>query len=382
MMTLKGASYLAPEGKFKEGNILIGKGKILSVGDTNCGGECLDFAGYRIIPGLIDVHTHGAIGIDAMTAGPESLIKLSQFLAEHGVTTFFPTTITSGLPDLLGAVQRIREAALQPNLGASIAGIHYEGPYISKKFAGCHDPNRIQAPDVEGVKKILSAAGPELLRRITIAPELEGARELIRFAVSNGFSVSIGHSGADYQTAMEALTWGASSFTHLFNAMRGIHHREPGTAAAGLLSDAYTELICDGIHVCPEIIGLIHRLKRPGKLVLITDSMLATGLADGAFSFGGMDITVSGGVARAKNNVLAGSTLLLINGVKNLMSFTGIPLEEAVLAATANPAAAVGLERITGSIESGKRADLVVVDEDLNVICTVCRGAIVYRRQK
>lgn len=380
MMTLEGAAYLAPEGKFKEGNIRIDNGRIFSVGGTDCSGECLDFAGYRIIPGLIDVHTHGAIGVDAMTAEPEHLLTLSRFLAEHGVTSFFPTTITSGLPELLHAVQRIREASENPGLAAAIAGIHYEGPYISRKFAGCHDPNRIQPPDVEGIKKILSAAGPDLLRRITVAPELEGARELIRFAVLNGFSVSIGHSGADYQTAMEALAWGASSFTHLFNAMRGIHHREPGTAAAGLLSDAYAELICDGIHVCPEIVGMIHRLKGPGKLVLITDSMLATGLADGAFSFGGMEITVSQGVARAKNNVLAGSTLLLINGVKNLMSFTGIPLEEAVLAATANPAAAVGLERITGSIEHGKRADLVVVDKDLNVICTICRGTVVYRR--
>jgi N-acetylglucosamine-6-phosphate deacetylase len=202
--------------------------------------------------------------------------------------------------------------------------------------------------------------------------------DLIRYIVGMGGYVSIGHSDSVFETAQEAVNCGANSFTHLFNAMRGIHHREPGTVGAGLLSRAYGELICDGIHLHPEIVKLVCIMKGIDRVIAITDSMQATGLHDGDYLFAGSRVLVRDGAARQPDGKLAGSTLLLRNCVTNLARFVNIPFERAILTATINPAKAVGLYGVTGSIESGKRADLVVVDDQMNIRYTFCRGKKIY----
>jgi N-acetylglucosamine-6-phosphate deacetylase len=216
---------------------------------------------------------------------------------------------------------------------------------------------------------------------MTVAPEIDGAEEFVKFVCQNGGNISVGHTDADYKTAMGALNAGASSFTHLFNAMRGIHHREAGTAGAALLSGAYTELICDGLHLCPEIICLALRLKGYEKIILVTDSMKATGLNDGIYNFGGLKVNVKGAEARLDDGTLAGSTLRLVDGVRNLEKFTGLPFKKVVMTATLNPARATGIDAFTGSIEPGKRADLVILDDDKNIIYTISSGTIVYQRE-
>lgn len=381
MLTLKNARYYAPDGHFKNGDIVIDGTRICPAG-TAPAGEILDAGGYCVIPGLIDIHTHGAVGIDTMSADKKAFEKLSAFYASHGVTTFMPTTITCTAADLRETLKKIKNASESRKLAAAIAGAHVEGPYINKKYKGCHDKTLICTPQEGDCADFLKILGKDLKLRVTIAPEIAGAHNFIRFLCQNGGSATLGHSDAVYSECNDALSLGANSFTHLFNAMRGLHHREPGTVGAALLSDAYVELICDGVHLHPDIIKLVNKVKSKDRIILITDSMCATGMKDGSCFFGGTDIIVKSSIARTEDGTLAGSTLLLIDGLKNFMRFTGTSLESALPLATINPAKAIGIDGVTGTIEAGKRADLVVADKNLNVAATVCAGRVVYRAGK
>lgn len=381
MKYVKNGRCLMPDGAFAQTDLAFDGDRITSVGAylPQTGAETADASGCFVIPGLIDIHTHGAVGVDATVTDREGLSRLSTFYAAGGVTSFLPTTVTSDLETLYTAAGRIASAAKDGVPGASVEGAHIEGPYISPIQPGCQEVRMIRKPDISEFNRFRALLG-DLTLRFTVAPELDHAAEFIRHARENGALVTIGHTDADYETSMRALRDGANCFTHLFNAMRGLHHRQAGTVGAALSSDAFAELICDGLHVCPEVVRLVCRLKGPDKLVLITDSMNATGLPDGEYEFAGSRITVSGGAARSPEGRLAGSTLRLFDGVKNLMKFTGASFAQAVCAATRNPAEAIGRAGDLGTLAPGKRADLVILDGELNILYTICKGNVVYRR--
>lgn len=379
---LKNGSWLGPDGTYHAGSLRLDGDYIDSVDTDSRAGDVCDMTGLRILPGLIDVHTHGAIGYDTMKATPEQIAEWSRFLARHGVTAFFPTTLTASMEDIRRALGNVREAARSPHLGAAIMGAHIEGPFLSAKFKGTHEETLLCDPSIEETDRFREILGPKLLLRMTVAPERPGAMELIRHIRDFGGTVSVGHCDASYEVACRALEAGATSFTHVFNAMRGLHHREPGTVGAALTTDSFTEAICDGIHLHPATVKLIYRTKGPDKMVAITDAMQAAGLRDGDYPFAGAMVHVEGGVARNPAGNLAGSTLLLCDGVKNIAKFAGIAPEQALQTATLNPARAVGLDRITGSIVPGKLADLIAVDSQGNIRCTFCRGRLVYDAAK
>lgn len=376
MILLKQCDYLAPDGNFVKGDILIDGDKISGVGEIM--GEpddtyIIDLEGKKVIPGLIDIHFHGALGYDMMDAASAQIVEIARFLAEGGVTSFLPTTITSTMPDLYRVLMNIKDATSLNDYGASILGAHIEGPYINPKQKGCHDPALMKPPVIEEYREFKRILG-DLKVHLTVAPELAGSMEFVKYVTDDGNTVSIGHSNADSGTVARGLDSGANVFTHLFNGMKGLHHREPGVAGAALVGDAFAEVICDGIHVHPEIVKLIYRMKGKERVVLVTDAMAATGLGDGEYFFGGFKIKVVDGIARKDDGTLASSTLSLFKAVKNMMQITGIPFAEAVAMASINPARVIGIDKITGSIEPGKRADLVLINDSLEVEAVICRG--------
>lgn len=381
MIVLKGGKYLTPEGGFEYGDLVFNGSKINSVGQNfNCGAEdeIIDITGCLVIPGLVDIHTHGALGYDVSVSKPEEIVELSKFYAKNGVTSFMPTTMTATDEAIYQSISNIKAAAESEQLGATIIGVHAEGPYINPARGGCHQKDLIRLPKTADADKIKEILGNKLIWRETVAPEMPGMLNFIKYVVKKGGYVSIGHTDADANTVFEAIDAGANCFTHLFNAMKGIHHREPGTAGAALVSDAFVELICDGIHVNPEIVKLIYKAKGPDQMVLITDSMPATGLDDQSLIFGGVKVIVKNGIAKTEDGTLAGSTLLLKNAVENLAKFTGISFADAVRAASINPAKVIGIDSVTGSIAPGKRADIVVMDKNHHILFTYCRGKMVY----
>lgn len=376
MILLKGGYYLSGDGNFKRADILIEGEKIISIQDKieqKDGFITWNFKGCRLIPGFIDIHMHGALGYDVMVSSPSQIIEIAEHLAREGTTSFFPTTITANTDEVFEAIVNIKRAATSNMSGASIEGVHIEGPYINPRQKGCHDIVKMKQPSMEEYKEFKALAG-DLKIHMTVAPELNGSFEFIDYVTRNGGTISIGHSDACSDIVEEALKHGAGIFTHLFNGMKGIHHREPGVAGTALLSEAYVELICDGIHVHPDIIRLIHRLKGKDKIVLVTDAMQAKGLGDGRYQFGGFTVIVSNGIARMEDGTLASSTLSMFNAVKNFVKFTGVRLEEAINMASLNPAKAIGIDYKTGSLEVGKRADIVVIDDGLQVEAVFYRG--------
>ena len=263
------------ECNFEKADILIDGESIKSIESKiepieNC--IIFDLKGHKIIPGLIDIHIHGALGYDVMMSSPSQIIKIAEHLAQEGTTSFFPTTITAEIGEIYNAIGNINKAAVINESGASIEGVHIEGPYLNPKQKGCHDITKMKAPSIDEYLKFKSRAG-DLKLHMTVAPELTDSIEFIDFVSKDSSTISIGHSDASSDIIKEALDHGAKIFTHLFNGMRGIHHREPGAAGAALLSDAYVELICDGIHVHPDIIKLIHKIKGKDKIVLVSDAM-------------------------------------------------------------------------------------------------------------
>ena len=325
--------------------------------------ETLDAEGGYLIPGLIDVHTHAAVGADASDGDSAGIARMAGHFAKNGVTAFCPTTMTLPEEMLKKAIRSIRDCAL-PEGSARIAGIHLEGPFVSREKCGAQNPDYIALPDPDMFKRLQDAA-EGTIRLITIAPEAEGAEQFIR-AVSGMCTVSLGHTTADYDTAMRAFVAGASHVTHLFNAMPSLQHRAPGVIAAASDAMATVELIPDGLHVHPAVVRLTHRLFGQ-KLVLISDSLRCAGMPDGTYEFGGQLITLRDKKATLEGtDTLAGSCIHLMEGLRRAVSF-GIPLEAAVTAATETPAKAIGVFDRIGSIEQGKEADLVLLDDALQV---------------
>jgi N-acetylglucosamine-6-phosphate deacetylase len=325
-----------------------------------------------IVPGFIDCHVHGGDGADFMDADDAGTARILAFHARHGTTALAATTLSASPPDLRRAVTAIDRASRNRGRGAEICAIHLEGPYINPERAGAQDRASIRPPDIAELDALLAAA-PELPWIVTLAPELPGARALVEH-FRGRVTFSIGHTAADYETAVAALGWGASHFTHLFNAMSGLHHREPGAAAAALLSAAATaELIADGIHVHPALLRLAA-LMMPDRAVLVTDAIRACGMPDGTYNLYRHEVTVAEGAARLAGGELAGSLLTMSAAVRDMVGFAGLAVESVIPLATEVPARILGIAGRKGKLEPGYDADLVLLDESLDVERVFAKG--------
>ncbi len=366
---------------FREGDILVVDRRIAAVADgtripPEAGDEVFDVAGCRVIPGLVDVHTHGRAGGDFGTAPAEQLPAMAESYLQSGVTTLLPTLASAPLDELCAAVDRLSglsaAAETDPAL-PYVAGVHLEGRYLNLAKRGAHAPALLAPLDPDELEGLLSRIRGA--RHVSAALELDESGAFLDRALSLGATVALGHSAADYATAASLMERGVTMLTHTFNALPSLHHRDGGAVAAGLLSDrVFCELICDGVHISPEMVRLAYRLARE-RLVLITDSMEATGCPDGEYRIAGMPVTVKDGRAVTHDGAIAGSTLSMWQAVLNLRDFAAIPLEHALYAATMAPALAVGLNREIGSVEAGKRADLLIVDNALSIRHILCGGA-------
>jgi N-acetylglucosamine-6-phosphate deacetylase len=322
-----------------------------------------------VVPGFVDAHVHGGGGASYDSGDPEDAATVARAHLAHGTTTIMASLVTDG-PKALD--HSVRELADLVDDGL-LAGVHLEGPWLSPRHIGAHDPLLLSEPRPEDVEALIEAARGHL-RMVTLAPELPGGLDAVRRLTAAGVVAAIGHTDATYDDARAALDAGATVGTHLFNAMRALHHREPGPVAALLEHpDAYVELIADGVHLHPAVLRLAAS-RKPHLAVLVTDAMAAAAVGDGDYALGQMAVHVRDGVARlADSGAIAGSTLTMAAAVKFAVRSTGLPIEEVVRAATASPAAMLGLDRV-GALRPGFSADLVVLDEELDVTRVLHRG--------
>ncbi len=366
----------------KVADLYIASGKIERLGEVGAiqqsGVEVLDASGLYVSPGFIDLQVNGGGGHNFTDAREGEIQEIISLHAGHGTTGLLATLITGPMGQLREAMEAIARARAT---GAKVVlGVHFEGPFISPERPGAHNHEYILKPSLEQFRA-LTANYRDLIKVVTLAPELPGGDRLIEeiqeFAVP-----ALGHSNATYEEARAAVERGVRLFTHIFNAMSGFHHREPGAVGAALDSDAMVSLIADGVHLHPAAVRLLLKVKGIDKICLITDSISAAGLGDGRYSLAGQEVFVESGVARLADGTLAGSTLTMEKAVKNFLEFTGCSLPEAVRAASLNPARLLGLERRKGTIAVGKDADLVIFDEAFNVHYTIIGGEIVFSRDK
>ncbi len=367
-MVIRGAEVLCEDYRFRQKDVGMEDGIFVENGR----GTVEDASGCYAVPGLVDVHFHGCVGEDISDGSAEGLARMARYEAGRGITTIVPAVMTLPAPRLMEICDMA--ASFSGEEGAVFAGIHLEGPYLSGKKKGAQNGAFLQKPDAEQMGRFCEAAGG-MLRIMTIAPELEGAEEVIR-AFSPVCGMSIGHTDCDYETARQAFRWGADGVTHLFNAMNGLHHREPGAAAAALEdSRCMAEMICDGIHVHPAVVRLAYRLLTAERMVLISDSMRAAGMPDGIYTLGGQDVEVRGKHAFLKGTeTLAGSASDLMDCVRTAVEEVGLDLASAIRCASENPARRARLFDQCGSITPGKRADLVLLDRQLKVRAVYVRG--------
>lgn len=333
--------------------------------------EVIDGNNQLLIPGMVDVHIHGANNFDMMDGTQESIRGVSEACARTGCTNFLVTSVSSSLEDLLLMIKQTKRV-IGNESGAKIAGIHLEGPYLNIEKKGMQNPEFLRHPDITEMREIFNEADG-LIKMVTIAPELPGALELIDFIIEQGAVAAIAHSNASYEQAKYAFSHGADHITHCFNAMPSIHHRAPGLVAAALEADDISlQLIVDGTHVHPGIVRLVHKIKGPGKVVLTTDALQAMGVGDGEYLFGGHHVTVASGIARLSDGTLASSTVSMNKSLQLTTEF-GIPLEDAITMATSTPASILGMNDI-GEIKAGYTADLVLLNEDFDVLATWIDG--------
>jgi N-acetylglucosamine-6-phosphate deacetylase len=374
---------ITPEEQFEEGLLVIDQGKIVYAGEADNGpilekGAVIPVEGW-IVPGLIDIHIHGMNGCDVMDGDLHSLKVISESLARCGVTAFLATTMTAEKERLKQVVTKVAEFMERPTKGAVCLGIHLEGPWIHPMYKGAQNESYITAPSVSDLEEIWGAADRKI-RVVTIAPDIPGSEEAIRRLKELGMTVSIGHTGAKFDQATRALELGATHFTHCFHAMRGFHHREPGTVGAAMYHEsATTELILDGIHSHPTAGQLLYRLKGRERLALVSDAMRATGIGDGTYELGGQVVHVGNGAARLEDGTLAGSILTLNRAVRNAVEWWKVPLREAVHMASLTPASIIGLDGRKGKLKEGYDADFLVLNENGEVFLTAIQGEIVYQ---
>ena len=351
-------------GQFQHGSFRVENGRFAEILTTVPDEDGTDLQGRYVIPGLIDVHNHGNSGADFSDGDYDGLIKMARYLAQNGVTSFAPASMT--LPyDVLEAAYKtaVRLKKEQPEGCARLMGIQMEGPFFSEKKKGAQNGAYLREPDLEAFRRLYDAS-EGLIRIADVAAELPGAVEFTE-KVSKLCTVSIAHTDCSYEDAQAVFRAGARHLTHLYNAMPGIHHRKPGPIGAGSeREDVTAELICDGQHVHPSAVRMAFKLF-PGRVCLISDALRCCGMPDGQYTLGGQDVFLKGGIARLADGTIAGSATNLYDCMRKAVAF-GIPKEQAILSATIVPAREIGRETEIGSIETGKLADFVVCDEALN----------------
>ena len=326
----------------------------------------LDCEGYTVVPGFIDIHIHGCVGRDTCDGSRESIEEMAQYLITKGVTGFCPTTLTVSEETIAAALAAAKDCMDNPVEGAAVLGVNMEGPFISKEKKGAQNEAFVRKPDPELFRKLYEGCGG-IVKLVDIAPEQEGGLDFVK-DIKNICRVSIAHTTADYDEAKAAFDAGITHATHLFNAMTGLNHRSPGVVGA-VFSDkrVMAELICDGHHVHPSVVKTVFDLMGD-RVCVISDALAISGLPEGTESeLGGLPISVKNGTCVLEDGTIAGSISNLHEELKNLVSW-GVPLEAAVKAMTLNPAKAIGADKETGSIEPGKRADLVILDDKLEIV--------------
>lgn len=365
--------------------VLLGKalafdaesGKIVGVVDAAPTGVlCIDAGGNYVAPGLIDLHIHGYLGEDASDGNAEGLKKIACGIAKNGVTAFLPTTMTISKPEILKVLDTARSLKAESRSwdGAEILGIHAEGPFINPDKKGAQAEEHILAPDADFVLE-----HADIITAITIAPEMDKAHTCIkRLAAESDILISMGHTNADFNGAMSAVRDGVRHTTHLFNAMSPLAHRDPGVVGAALAADSVSvEVIADTFHIHPSLYSIIARAKGD-KMILITDCVRAGGMPDGTYELGGQPISVKGIECRLADGTIAGSVLRLNNAIKNVLDHTDLPVSTVFNMASLNPAARVGKADRIGSLEASKDADIIIVDENINILRTIKKGRTIY----
>jgi len=330
-----------------------------------------------VVPGFIDVHTHGAFGKDTVDGTWDAIHTIGRFFAAHGVTSYLPTVGTFTPELIMKAIDNVITCP-QPEDGARHLGIHVEGPYLNVEHRGAQQKDLIRKPDAVEYQQWLDTG---VVKLITIAPEIEKALEFIDLGVEKDVEFSIGHSGASYEQVVEAANHGLKQATHLYNGMLGIHHRNPGTVGAILTDNRiFAQIITDGIHVHPAMVKLAVMAKGISRIILITDSIRGTGLCDGNYDYYGQKFTVKDGIARTPEGGLSGSTLMLDQAIKNMIKFTGMSLNEVLPMATLVPAEAMGWSERRGVLKPGADADVTILNDDLIVEKTFVLGKEVFSK--
>lgn len=366
--------------KIEKGSVLVENGKIKEINPSNVNDtEVIDAEGLYLSPGFIDVHIHGAGGCDTMDGTVESINTIAKTIVQHGTTSFTPTTMTVAAEDIRKSMEVIKKLKEEGTEGANVLGAHLEGPFISPKAIGAQNPNFLLAPSVENYNKIVGDYSDAVVS-ITMAPEVEGAKELIKYLSDNGVTVSMGHTKATYDEAIEGIKCGACHSTHLYNAMTPFTHREPGVVGATFDTDITTETISDGIHISYPALRTAYKQKGTDKVLLVSDAMEACGMPDGQYSLGGQDVIVKNGAARLLDGTLAGSVLTLDKAVKNIYNNSDYPLNEVVRMATYNGAKHCHVEDHKGLIKEGYDADLILFNEDIEIQKVFVNGKEVYNR--
>ena len=362
-MIIKSGKVFQEDGSFLEQTLYVNAHRLVDKAEYQDDGEIIDAEGLLVLPGLVDIHSHGAAGEDFSDGNPEGLKKILRYERCCGITSYCPTSMTFPKERLRQIFASIKGA--QTEEGAKVVGINMEGPFLDPAKKGAHVEKWIAAPDVAFVRE-LNQDVDGLVRLVTLAPNMDGAEEFIK-EMHEEVCISLGHTAADYDCASRAMKLGAHHVTHLYNAMQPFGHRAPGLIGAAMDDpECMVEMICDGYHIHPSAIRAAFRMFGPERVILISDSMRATGMENGTYELGGQEVTVKDRKAVLKDGTLAGSATNLYGCMCKAVEF-GIPLEQAIMAATANPARSIGIFDRVGSIRIGKQADLLLVSENLEL---------------
>lgn len=363
-MIIRNGNVFQEDGTFKKQDLYVENHILVEGEEQVTDKEVIDAEGLKVIPGLVDIHSHGAFGCDFSDGDAEGLKTILKYEKSCGITSYCPTSMTLPMEELEKIFETIK-AAEGYQEGAVIRGINMEGPYLDPERKGAHVGEYIICPEAEAFRRLNASCG-NMIKLVTLAPNVEGAMEFID-QVHQEVCISLGHTAADYDTAAQAMKRGAHHVTHLFNAMLPYGHRSPGLiGAAADDPQCMAEMICDGLHIHPSVIRGAFRMFGPERIILVSDSMMATGMENGTYQLGGQEVTVKDRRAVLKDGTLAGSATNLFDCMKTAVSF-GIPLADAIFAATRNPARSIGIYHKVGSLTPGKEGDILLVTEDLEL---------------
>lgn len=384
-LAIVGGTVVTRDRAIDDGVVLIEDGRVSFVGhrrdvEPEHGSEIINAVGQMVLPGLIDTHVHGSQGDDVMSCDAQGIKRISRAQVSYGTTAYLPSTVSAYHEDLLRALEACRDASGDSGPAAEIVGVHVEGPFINRNKKGAQPADTIRDPDPDQCLEYLRAA-PGLVKIMTLAPELPGGLELIRLLVEHQVVASLGHSEADYDTALAAIEAGATHATHLYNAMPALHHRKPNLTTACLNEPSIrAEIVLDGIHVAPEMARLAAKLKGRDGLILVTDAMAAVGCPDGTYTLGDNQVRVQGDRCTLLDGETIASSMLTMNrAVGHAIAFTGMSLVDAAYMASFLPAHVCGVSDRKGSIEVGKDADIAILDQHYSASMTICKGEIAYR---